>query len=54
LDLARYLLDRPGSEHAVEALTQIEHPIAWLMADIPITPEAAALRMDDIRLFVRA
>jgi predicted nucleotidyltransferase component of viral defense system len=54
LDLARHLLDRPGSEHAAEALAQIEHPIAWLMADIPISPEAAALRMDDIRLFARA
>ena len=53
LDLARHLLDRPGFEHAVEALAQIEHPIAWLMTDIPITPEAAALRVDDIRLFVR-
>lgn len=54
LDLARHLLERPGSEHAAEALAQIEHPIAWLMAGIPITPEAAALRTDDIRLFARA
>lgn len=54
LELARRLLGRPGSEHSGDALAQIEHPIAWLMADIPITPEAAALRVDDIRLFARA
>lgn len=34
-------------------LAQIEHPIAWLMAEIPITPEAADLRADDLRPFVR-
>lgn len=53
LELARRLLGRPGSEHSGDALAQIEHPIAWLMESIPITPEAAALRVDDIRLFAR-
>jgi hypothetical protein len=53
LDLARVLLGRPDSEHETEALEQIEHPIAWLMAGVSITPKAAALRADDIRLFAR-
>jgi hypothetical protein len=34
-------------------MAQVEHPIAWLMAGLPIAPDAAALRLDDIRLFVR-
>jgi predicted nucleotidyltransferase component of viral defense system len=53
LDLARVLLGRPVPEHETEALEQIEHPIAWLMEGVSITPEAAAWRTDDIRLFVR-
>lgn len=53
LDLARVLLGRPVPEREAAALEQIEHPIAWLMAGVPITSEAAALRKDDIRLFAR-
>jgi hypothetical protein len=53
LDLARYLLGRSDTERVVEAMAQVEHPIAWLMAGLPIAPDAAALRLDDIRLFVR-
>ena len=53
LDLARDLLDRQNPDHAVEAPVQIEYPIAWLMSDVPIAAEAAALRVDHIRLFQR-
>lgn len=53
LNLARYLLGRSEPDDAVGPFSQIEHPIAWLMADIPIAQEAADLRMDDIRPFVR-
>jgi predicted nucleotidyltransferase component of viral defense system len=54
LRLARHLLGAPVSEHEAETLAQIEHPIAWLMEGSPITTEAAALRQDDIRLFMGA
>jgi len=53
LDLARDLLDRQNPDHTVEASVQVEYPIAWLMSDVPIAAEAAALRVDDIRLFQR-
>lgn len=51
LQMARYLLDEPTSQHTAEKLNQIEYPIAWLMEGCSITVEAAALRLDDIRLF---
>jgi len=54
LDLARYLLGKPVLHHEVATLAQIEHPIAWLMEDVPITPDAAALRQEDIRVFIVA
>jgi hypothetical protein len=54
LDLARYLLGKPVFQHEVEALAQIEQPLAWLMEGLPIAPEAVALRQEDIRVFTGA
>jgi hypothetical protein len=51
LDLARYLLGRPIAEARIPAVRAIEHPLAWLMEGVPISPEAAIMRQEDIRLF---
>jgi predicted nucleotidyltransferase component of viral defense system len=51
LDLARYLLDKPPRPTDAEALAAVERPIAWLMDGAPISPEAAALSQDDIRVY---
>ncbi len=51
LDLARYLLGRPIADARMALVQQIEHPLAWLMEGVPISPEAAIMRQEDIRLF---
>ncbi len=52
LDLARVLLHKPVSDATIETLAEIEYPIAWLMKGIPISEEAAALRRDDIQVYL--
>mgnify|MGYP001599168627 FL=1 len=52
LELAGHLLQKPIPERSKELVQQIEYPLAWLMEGIPISAEAAALRQDDIRVFI--
>ena len=51
LDLARYLLGKPVSTARLAKIQEVEHSLAWLIEGIPISPEAEALRQEDIRLF---
>ncbi|GAB4546107.1 MAG: hypothetical protein Kow0063_40350 [Anaerolineae bacterium] len=50
LDLAKYLLHKPYPKASRETITGIEHPLAWLMEGLPISPEAAAMRQEDIKI----
>jgi predicted nucleotidyltransferase component of viral defense system len=51
LDLARLLLNKPLAEARKETISQIEHPLAWLMEGLPISDEAARLSIEDIQVF---
>ena len=50
LDLAKHLLQKPYPKASEEAFTRIEYPLAWLMEGLPISPEAAAVTQDDIKI----
>lgn len=52
LDLARVLLRKPVPDAIIGEVAGIEHPIAWLMEGIPISDEAAALRQEDIQVYL--
>lgn len=51
LDLARLLLHKPLAEARKDTISQIEHPLAWLMEGLPISDEAARLSIEDIQVF---
>jgi len=50
LDLAKVLLGKPYPRAREAMLREIEHPLACLMAGLPISAEAQAMTQEDIRL----
>lgn len=50
LDLAKYLLHKPYPKASEEIIKGVEHPLARLMENLPISAEAAAMTQEDIRL----
>jgi len=51
LDLVKYLLRKPYPQASEQTIQGIEHPLAWLMAGLPISDEAAAVTQEDIKLY---